>query len=193
MRAPRSEPAGWPPDVPSDEPHELDQLIPLVYHELREMAHRELQHDQPGHTLSTTDLVHEAYLRLSRDPRVTAKGKGYFFAAAAQAMRRIVVDFARRKRRLKRGGAIRLTTLQDDQPAADQSALEVLELEEALTKLAAIAPRAARVVECRFYGGLDLEQTALAVGVTTRTVKRDWTFARAWLFDHLHGRAQERP
>lgn len=186
MRVPSGSAAGWPFDGPGEIPPELDQLIPLVYHELREMAHRALQHGQDERTLSTTDLVHEAYIRLSQDARVTSKGSGYFFAAAAQAMRRIVVDFARRKHRLKRGGRIRLTTLDDALAQGDQAAIEVLDLEDALEKLAVIAPRAARVVECRFYGGLDLERTALAVGVTTRTVKRDWAFARAWLYDHLH-------
>ncbi|HEX9893440.1 MAG TPA: ECF-type sigma factor [Gemmatimonadales bacterium] len=177
--------AGWPRDVqPAGQP-ELDQLIPLVYHELRAIAHRELLHDQRDRTLSTTELVHEAYLRLSQDPRVTTRGRGYFFAAASQAMRRIVVDCARRKRRLKRGGGLRLVTLDDAPDSRDGAGIDVLDLEQGLGELAAIAPRAAQVVECRFYGGLDVEQTALAVSVTTRTVHRDWAFARAWLFDYL--------
>jgi RNA polymerase sigma factor (TIGR02999 family) len=177
--------AEWPGDIQPDQPTQLDQLIPLVYHELRTIAHRELVQDRPDQTLSTTELVHEAYLRLSKDPRVTTRGQGYFFAAAAQAMRRIVVDYVRRKRRLKRGGRIRLITLDDAPDTRDGAGLLVLDLERGLRELAAIAPRAARVVECRFYGGLDVDQTALAAGVTSRTVKRDWAFARAWLFDYL--------
>ena len=176
----------WPPEILTGTP-ELDQLIPLVYQELRAIAHRELPDDY-DRTLSTTALVHEAYLKLSRDGQVTTRGRGYFFAAAAQAMRRIVVDYARRKRRLKRGGAIRLVPLDDPPVEQNGSGIEVLDLERELVELATIAPRAAQVVECRFYGGLDVTNTALALGVTDRTIKRDWAFARAWLFDRLRHR-----
>ena len=179
--------SGWPSEIPTGTP-ELDQLIPLVYRELRVIAHRELPDDRDG-TLSTTALVHEAYLRLSRDGLVTSRGRSYFFAAAALAMRRIVVDYARRKRRLKRGGDLRLVPLDDVPGEPDHAGMDVLELELGLVELAAIAPRAAQVVECRFYGGLAVAETALALGVTDRTIKRDWAFARAWLFDWLRRRS----
>ena len=178
--------SGWPPEILTGTPA-LDQLIPLVYQELRVIAHRELPSD-PDRTLSTTALVHEAYLKLSRDGRVTTRGRGYFFAAASQAMRRIVVDYARRRRRLKRGGAIRLVPLDEVPAPVDNAGFDVLELEQELVALATVAPRAAQVVECRFYGGLDVADTALALGVTNRTIKRDWAFARAWLFDRLRCR-----
>ena len=181
--------SGWPSEILTGTP-ELDQLIPLVYQELRVIAHRELP-DDPDRTLSTTALVHEAYLKLSRDGRVTTRGRGYFFAAASLAMRRIVVDYARRKRRLKRGGAIRLVPPNDVAGDSDHAGIDVLDLEQGLIELAAIAPRAAQVVECRFFGGLGVANTALALGVTDRTVKRDWAFARAWLFDRLRQRAAD--
>ena len=183
MPTPESE---WPSEILTGAP-ELDRLIPLVYQELRVIAHRELP-DDPDRTLSTTALVHEAYLRLSGDERVTSRGRGYFFAAASLAMRRIVVDYARRKSRLKRGGGLRLVPLDDVPVEPDGAGIDVLDLEQGLVELASIAPRAAQVVECRFYGGLDVAQTALAVGVTDRTIKRDWAFARAWLFDWLRRR-----
>jgi RNA polymerase sigma-70 factor (ECF subfamily) len=182
-----AEESGWPSELLTGSP-ELDQLIPLVYKELRVIAHRELPADR-DRTLSTTALVHEAYLKLSRDGRVTSRGRGYFFAAAALAMRRIVVDYARRKRRLKRGGSIIMVPLDDVPVEPEDAGIDVLDLEQGLIELTAIAPRAAQVVECRFYGGLDVADTALALGVTDRTVKRDWAFARAWLFDWLQRRA----
>lgn len=163
----------------------LDSLLPVVYDELREMAHRHLRRDRDGQTFSTTDLVHEAYLRLAGSDGITARGRAYFFAAAAQAMRRIMVDEARRRRRLKRGGGRSLVTLDQAHGITDGDTVEVLDLEQGLEVLATLAPRPARVVECRFYGGLSVEDTALALGVTSRTVKRDWAFARAWLYDHL--------
>ena len=175
--------SGSPSEILTGTP-ELDQLIPLVYQELRAIAHRELPDHHDG-TLSTTALVHEAYLRLSHDGRVTTRGRGYFFAAAALAMRRIVVDYARRQRRLKRGGGLRVVPLDDVPAEPDRAGIDVLDLEQGLLELASLAPRAAQVVECRFYGGLDVGDTALALGVTDRTIKRDWAFARAWLFDRL--------
>ena len=166
-------------------PAPLDLLLPLVYDELREMAGRRLRRDGADLTISPTEIVHEAYLRLGDTSGVTARGRAYFFAAAAQAMRRIIVDHARRRGRLKRGGGERAVTLDDALVLTSGVEAEVLDLEEGLTALSAIAERAARVVECRFYGGLSVDETALALGVTTRTVNRDWQFARAWLHDHL--------
>jgi RNA polymerase sigma factor (TIGR02999 family) len=168
----------------------LEGVLPLVYDELRAMADRRLLAEQRHPTLSPTELVHEAYLRMADTAGITARGKAYFFAAAAQAMRRIVVDRARRRRRLKRGGGATPLTLHDAVALTDAAALDVLELEEGLDRLARIQERAAKVVEYRFYGGLSVEETAEALGVSTRTVDRDWQFARAWLFEHLRSGAE---
>lgn len=172
-------------------PAPLDLLLPLVYDELREMAGRRLRREGRDLTISPTEIVHEAYLRLGDTSGVTARGRAYFFAAAAQAMRRIIVDHARRRGRQKRGGGERAVTLDDALMLTSGAEAEVLDLEEGLNALAAIADRSARVVECRFYGGLSVDETALALGVTTRTVNRDWQFARAWLHDHLKAMARE--
>jgi RNA polymerase sigma factor (TIGR02999 family) len=163
----------------------IDRLLPHIYDELRDIAHRLLRHEQSAQTLSTTVLVHEAYLRLAPDARVTERGRAYFFAAGAQAMRRIVVDYARRRSRVKRGSGVPDLELDVALVAEAGSAIDVLDLERGLERLALIAERPTRVVECRFYGGLTVEETALALDVTERTVKRDWVFARAWLFDYL--------
>ena len=163
----------------------LDHLFPLVYEELRDVAHRQLLHERSAATLSTTALVHEAYLRLATDARVAQHGRAYFFAAAAQAMRRIVIDYARRRQRLKRGGGVAAIALTESLTLMNTPDIDVLDLDRGLVRLAALAERPSRVVECRFFGGLSVEDTALVLGVTTRTVKRDWAFARAWLFDYL--------
>lgn len=165
----------------------LEQLLPLVYDELRVMARRHLRRDGSDVTLSPTELVHEAYLRLADGTRVTDRGRAYFFAAAARAMRRIIADHVRRRNRLKRGGGNRPVTLQDTIALTGTGAVDVEDLESGLDELMALAERPAQVVECRFYGGLSIEDTALALGVTTRTVNRDWQFARAWLYDYLSG------
>ena len=160
-------------------------LLPLVYDELRRMARGRLRLERGDFTLSTTELVHEAWLRLGDSDEVAKRGRAYFFAAAAQAMRRIVVDHARRRRRIKRGGGRVAVTLDDDLAVADAGSVDLLELEAALQQLALVAPRPAQVVECRFFGGLNADDTAQALGVTSRTVHRDWAFARAWLHDYL--------
>lgn len=167
----------------------LDLLLPAVYAELHRMAERRLRHEHGAVTLSPTELVHEAYLRLAGSSRVTARGRAYFFAAAARAMRRIVVEYARRRGRLKRGGGRASVALADTVSitGTGEDAAELLDIEEGLERLEAVAERPARVVECRFYGGLTVEETALALGITPRTVNRDWAFARAWLYDHLNG------
>jgi RNA polymerase sigma factor (TIGR02999 family) len=172
-------------DGPDSVSAPLDLLLPLVYDELREMAGRRLRRERGDLTLSPTELVHEAYLRLGDTSGVTARGRAYFFAAAAQAMRRIIVDHARRRGRHKRGGGERPVTLDEAIAIIDGADVDVLDLEPGLEQLAAIAERAARVVECRFYGGLSIDDTAVALGVTTRTVNRDWQFARAWLHEYL--------
>ena len=164
----------------------LDRLLPVVYDELREMAGRRLR-SEAGVSLSPTELVHEAYVRLSDGTQVTKRGRAYFFASAARAMRRIVVDRARSRQRIKRGGGSRDVTLDEAIALMDGMDMEALDLDHALDALADVAERAARVVECRFFAGLSIEDTALALDITTRTVNRDWQFARAWLFDFLGG------
>jgi RNA polymerase sigma-70 factor (ECF subfamily) len=160
-----------------------DELLPLVYAELRDLAARLLRHERPDHTLQPTALVHEAYLRLV-DQRVgTWENRAHFLGIAAQAMRRILVDHARRRATAKRRGA-RVTLDEELSPATGPS-VDLLEIDAALERLAALDERQARVVEFRFFGGLNVEETAAALGIGTATVKRDWTLARAWLHREL--------
>ena len=172
------------------EPAAVERLVPLLYEELCELAHRQLARERPGHTLQTSALVHEAYLKLSDDSAVASRGRSYFFAAAARAMRQVLVDHARRKRADKRGGSADFVTLDDQVGRADAFTSELLDLDEALVALAEHNPRHARVVECRFFGGMSVEDTAQALGVSPRTVKNDWALARAWLYDALRGQAE---
>ena len=163
----------------------VDALVPLVYDELRAMAHHQLAAERRGVTLDTTGLVHEAYMRLVDEAQVPDGNRAYFFGAAAQAMRRVLIDAARRRKRLKRGGGRGALDLDAIQVAVDEFATELLDLETALERLAVLYPRQARVVECRFFGGLDVEETAAALDLAPRTVKRDWALARAWLYRAL--------
>jgi RNA polymerase sigma factor (TIGR02999 family) len=163
----------------------LNQLIPLVYDELRALAHRRLANEHRHDSLQTTALVHEVYLKLVDDTRVTGRGRAYFFAAVSRAMRQILVDRARRRLAVKRGQGAEVVSLDEDQAAVDAYAAELVDLDEALSRLAERSPRHARVVDLRFFAGLNVEQTAEAVGVSPRTVKSDWAMARAWLFSEL--------
>lgn len=163
----------------------MDRLFPLVYDEMRRRAHRALQREHPDHTLGTTGLVHEAYLKLVDQTRVGWKDRAHFFAVAALAMRRILVDYARRHRRAKRGGGVSPVTLDEGAVSLDERAENLVALDEALTRLGELNPRLSQVVECRFFGGLTEEEIAEALGVTTRTVKRDWAKARGWLYQEL--------
>jgi RNA polymerase sigma-70 factor, ECF subfamily len=165
----------------------LDRLVPLLYDELRAMAHGQLARERRQRTLQTTGLVHEAYLRLADDSRVTRRGRAYFFAAAARAMRQVLVDRARRRNAAKRGGGAEEVSLDEEQVAVDDFVAELLDLDRALEQLAALNPRHARVVECRFFAGMSVEETAEALDVSPRTVKYDWALARAWLLDALDG------
>jgi RNA polymerase sigma factor (TIGR02999 family) len=166
-----------------------ETLLPRVYGELRRMAHRQLAGEPDGHTLSTTALVHEAYLRLA-DQRNAWSGRAQFFALAARAMRRILVDYARRHHALRRGAGGRPLALEAAEDAGllagQERAAELLALDEALERLAALDLRLARVVECRFFGGLTEVETAEALGMSQRTVSRSWTLAKGWLFAELH-------
>ena len=163
----------------------LDHLVPLIYERLRAIAHRQLVAEQRHHTLQTTDLVHETYLRLVGDEKVSQRGRAYFYGAAARAMRQVLVDAARKRNSVKRGGGISLVTLDDNASATTAFASELVELNDALEELEKHNPRQARVVECRYFGGLGVEETAEALGVSPRTVKSDWALAKAWLFDEL--------
>jgi len=165
----------------------LDRLLPFVYDELRRIAHRELQRERQGHTLSTTEVVHEAYLKLAEHQRVTSGEQVRFLAVAATAVRRALVEHARRRDAAKRGGGQRAVTLDEEVVVVAGGSEDLLSLDEALTRLAALDDRLARVVECRYFGGLTEDETASALGVTARTVRRDWVKAKAWLFRELHG------
>ena len=165
----------------------VDELLPLVYDELRRIAHRHLGRERRQRTLSTTALVHEAYLKLVDTDRAPVKSRAYFFAAAAHAMRQVLVDAARRRGRAKRGGGEPPLDVDGVQISVDDFAAELRDVDEALDRLARQFPRQARVVECRFFGGLSVEETAEALDLAPRTVKRDWSLARAWLFRELRG------
>jgi RNA polymerase sigma factor (TIGR02999 family) len=160
-------------------------VFPLVYEELRRLAHRALSHERPDHTLSTTALVHEAYVKLSGLDRIRWKNRSHFLATSAQAMRRVLVNHARKRRSQKRGGGQPLVPLADGLAAAQEAPDELISLDEALHKLEAMNARQCRIVECRFFAGLSVADTAEALDVSEATVKRDWTLARAWLNDWL--------
>ncbi|MCH9648879.1 MAG: sigma-70 family RNA polymerase sigma factor [Deltaproteobacteria bacterium] len=162
-----------------------DQLVPFVYEELRKMARRQLAGERHQQTLNTTGLVHEAYLKLVDHTQVSERGRSYFFAAAACAMRQVLVDAARRRNRLKRGAGLRPEPLEEARLELEGFTARVLHLEEALEALAAEFPRQAQVVECRFFGGLTVVETSQALDISPRTVKGDWALARAWLFRAL--------
>ena len=165
--------------------HAAEELLPLVYAELRRLAAQKLAQEKPGQTLQATALVHEAYIRLVGSDNQQWDGRGHFFAAAAEAMRRILVESARRKQRVKRGGGHRQLDLQQVDLAVDSPPVDVVALDEALTKLAAEDPRIADVVKLRFFAGLTIEQAARVVGVSLRTAERYWTYARAWLHNEV--------
>ena len=164
------------------------QLLPLVYDELRRLAARKLAGEKPGQTLTATALVHEAYLRLvgPADDR-RWEGRGHFFAAAAEAMRRILVEAARRKGRVRHGGGLRQCELPTDGPAVTDSVEDVVAVDEALEKLAAVDPRAAELVKLHYFAGLTIEQAAGVLGVSVRKAYAVWAYARAWLFRALGG------
>jgi RNA polymerase sigma factor (TIGR02999 family) len=157
-------------------------LLPLVYAELRRLARYKMRKEQPGQTLNPTALVHEAYIRLVADEAMNWDGRSHFFAAAAEAMRRILIENARRRKSLKRGGDMNQRELAEKDAAIYfDNVDELLDLDAALTKLAADEPELAKLVELRYFAGLTVEEAAQALGVSARTVKRNWAFARAWL------------
>lgn len=163
-------------------PHAAKQLLPLVYDELRQLAAAKLAQERPGQTLQATALVHEAYLRLVGNNPSPWDSRGHFFAAAAEAMRRILIDKARQKRRPKHGGQRRRVNLDEVSASVEQPADDLLALDEALSALAAVAPRKAELVKLRFYAGLTIPDAAAALGISEATAQRDWTYARTWLY-----------
>jgi RNA polymerase sigma factor (TIGR02999 family) len=170
-----------------------EQLLPLVYDELRKLAAQRLAQEKPGQTLQATALVHEAYLRLVDAEKVSRwDSRGHFFAAAAEAMRRILVENARRKRTEKRGGHSARHDLESLAPAAEppSDAAELLSLDDALTRFAAVDPAKAELVKLRYFAGLSLEDCAAVLGTSPATAKRHWAFARAWLFRVIEGSPQ---
>jgi RNA polymerase sigma factor (TIGR02999 family) len=163
----------------------MDRLFDLVYDELRRVAHRALHQEQTGHTLSTTGLVHEAYFKLVDQSRVEWRDRGHFFGVASRAMRQILVEYARRRGAVKRGGRVRVVALEEGLVPAEERAEALLAVDEALTRLALHDADMARVVECRFFAGLSEEETAEATGASLRTVQRQWRRAKAWLYQEL--------
>jgi RNA polymerase sigma factor (TIGR02999 family) len=163
-----------------------EQVYGLVYNELRQLAARLLFHEQPGHTLPPTALVHEAYLKLSGDSAPQLNNRAHLMGVAARAMRQVLVEHARRRHAMKRGGGETPVTLVEAIAPAELPGERILALDEALTRLDALNPRLRQVVECRFFAGLTEEETAEALGVTSRTVQRDWVRARAWLYQELY-------
>ena len=172
--------------IEQGDPHAAEQLLPLVYDELRNLAATKLGQEKPGQTLQATALVHEAYLRLvGSDSDQQWQSRGHFFAAAAEAMRRILLNRARDKRRLKRGGGRPRINLDRIEIALDTDPEDLLALGDALEKLSDIDKIAAQLVDLRFFAGLSLKQAAESLGIAQRTAERQWAFARAWLYDRL--------
>jgi RNA polymerase sigma factor (TIGR02999 family) len=169
-------------------PEAMDRLFHAVYGQLRRIASRQLRNERPGHTLGTTGLVHETYLKLANQTRVEWQDRAHFYRVAACAMRRILVDYARRCRAERRGGELRRVSLGEEATAQERGDT-LLALDEALERLASVNQRLSHVVECRYFGGLTEEETAEALGVTSRTVQRDWAKARGWLYLELGDRA----
>lgn len=173
------------PDEVREAPTPTETLFPLVYDELKRLAHRQRSAFDARGTLCTTDLVHEAYLKLGRHGGDGWEGRAHFFGAAARAMRQVLVDFARRRRAAKRGGDWRVVSLADVGPALDIELEQLLDLDVALDALDQVSPRLRRVVELRFFAGLPEDEIAELLGLTTRTIERDWMKARLFLLRHL--------
>lgn len=172
------------------ESHAADELLPLVYEELRRVATAQMAHERPGQTLQATALVHEAYLRLIGG-EASWENRRHFFAAAAEAMRRILVERARRKQRVRHGGGRQRVDLAADEIAIETPAVDLLALDEALDRLAAEDQQKAELVKLRFFAGLSEQEAADVLGISRATAARHWAYARAWLFDRLRDDAQE--
>jgi RNA polymerase sigma factor (TIGR02999 family) len=172
--------------IAQGDPHAAEELLPLVYAELRRLAAQKLVHEAPGQTLQATALVHEAYLRLVGTEKARPwNNRGHFFAAAAEAMRRILIESARRKGRLKHGRGHRRVDLESDCLVSAAPSLDLLALDEALSRLAQTEPAKAELVKLRFFAGLTMPETAAALDISLATAERYWTFAKAWLYAEL--------
>jgi RNA polymerase sigma factor (TIGR02999 family) len=180
--------AAEPGRAPGDAGRDVNELVPLVYGELRRIAHHRLRAERDGHTLNTTGLVHETYLQLAGYNQALWRDRSHFLSIAAQAMRRVLVDYAAARNAQKRNGRRQRVSLDGLALRADPRGEELLAVDEALGRLERLNPRLARVVECRFFAGLGIEETAGATGTSPATVKRDWAVARAWLNRELSGR-----
>jgi RNA polymerase sigma factor (TIGR02999 family) len=179
--------------IEQGDPHAAEQLLPLVYEELRKLAAQKLAKEKPGQTLQATALVHEAYLRLVDGKKAQHwDSRGHFFAAAAEAMRRIVVESARKKKRQRHGGGRRRVDLQEAVAFADSSHDDLLALDEALTRLAAREPAKAELVKLRYFAGLSIDEAADLMRISRTTAKRYWAFARAWLLAEIDDAEPER-
>jgi RNA polymerase sigma factor (TIGR02999 family) len=163
----------------------LNKLTPLVYDELRRIAHRYVRRERNGHTLGTTALVNEAYLRLAEQKKIEWQNRSHFFAVTAQVMRHILIDHARRRHYAKHGGELQRVSLSEAEVMSPERARELLALDEALAELAKMDLRKSRVVELRYFGGLGLEETADVLEISVMTVRRDWRAAKAWLFRRM--------
>ena len=171
-------------DWANHDPAAREQLVPIVYEELRRLAHHHMRGERAGHTLQTTALVNEVYLRLAGIDGLRWRDRAHFFAMAATLMRRVLVDYARLRGRDKRGAGIAVVSL-DENAVATQPAVDIVKLDEALAQLATVDPQQSRVVELRFFAGLSVEETAAALGISPATVKRDWATAKLWLYNEL--------
>jgi RNA polymerase sigma factor (TIGR02999 family) len=172
----------WLQRIREGDPSGWEHLIRIIYDDLRVIAHQRLRSERPHHTLGTTALVHEAFLRLARQEGFAVENRSQFLAAASNTMRRVLVDYARRRKRIKRGGGAEAVPLGEvEDLLSEVEADELLALDEALDRLERAEPRAAKVVECRFYAGLSVEEVAQHLGVSEKTIQRDWILARAWL------------
>ena len=171
-------------DWANRDPTARERLVPLVYEELRRLAHHYMRDEREGHTLQTTAVVNEVYLRLAGIDALSWRDRAHFFAMAATLMRRVLVDYARQRGRDKRGGGVSVTSL-DENAIAPQPAVDVVALDRALERLGAVDPQQSRVVELRFFAGLSVKETAEALGISPATVKRDWATAKLWLYNEL--------
>lgn len=174
-------------------PQAARDLLPLVYRSLRDLAERQMRQERSSHTLQATALVHEAYLRLMGDKEISWDNRAHFYAAAAEAMRRILIEHARRVGAKKRGGGWNKEIASVADLASDETVSHALDIDEAIEALKAHDPRAASVAQLRFYTGLSIDETAAALNISASTVDREWCYARAWLLRHLQVDAQERP
>ena len=178
--------------IEQGDPQATEKLLPLVYEELRLLAAQKMAQEKPGQTLQATALVHEAYVRLVEENDQSWDHRGHFFAAAAEAMRRILVDSARRKASVKRGGDLDRIDVPEIAQLSENKQVDLLALDEALTVLDQLHPENAEILKLRFFAGLSLEEAAQAVGISRATAQRKWAYARAWLFGRLQGREPSR-